>query len=247
MKARNVVDRATWLEARMQLLAKEKALDKQRDELTRARQAMPWVKVSTDYVFDGPNGRESLADLFEGRSQLIVYHFMYHPSWGENACKSCSFWADNFNGVIVHLNARDVSMVAISKARQSQIAAYQQRMGWTFKWLSSYDNEFNRDYHVSFTEEEVAKESGYFNYKTQRVAVAELPGMSVFAKDANGDVFHTYSSYARGLDMINGAYHLLDRVPKGRDEAELAWNQAWIRRHDEYNEELMNESSVEVK
>ena len=176
MKARNVVDRATWLEARMQLLAKEKALDKQRDELTRARQAMPWVKVSTDYVFDGPNGRESLADLFEGRSQLIVYHFMYHPSWGENACKSCSFWADNFNGVIVHLNARDVSMVAISKARQSQIAAYQQRMGWTFKWLSSYDNEFNRDYHVSFTEEEVAKESGYFNYKTQRVAVAELPG-----------------------------------------------------------------------
>lgn len=234
MKAKNVVDRDTWLEARLDLLAKEKAFDKQRDELSRIRQALPWVKVSSNYVFEGPNGKESLSDLFEGRSQLIVYHFMYHPSWGDQPCKSCSFWADNFNGTIVHLNARDVSMVVISKAKQSQIAAYIKRMGWSFKWLSSYDNDFNRDYHVSFTDEEVANENAYFNYKMQRVPREEMPGMSVFAMDDDGDVYHTYSSYQRGIDMINGAYHLLDRVPKGRDEDELPWNQAWTQRHDEY-------------
>jgi predicted dithiol-disulfide oxidoreductase (DUF899 family) len=237
MKATNVVNEEEWLKARKELLAKEKVFDKKRDKLTRARQAMPWVKVNKSYVFDSPNGRESLSDLFEERSQLIVYHFMYHPSWGDQPCRSCSFWADNFDGIIVHLNARDVSMVAISKAKLSQLCAYHKRMGWSFKWLSSYDNEFNRDYHVSFTDEEVASENGYFNYRKQRVPREEMPGMSVFAKDHEGNVFHTYSSYARGIDMINGAYHLLDRVPKGRDEGELPWSQAWIQRHDEYGSE----------
>ncbi|MGI9302999.1 MAG: DUF899 domain-containing protein, partial [Gammaproteobacteria bacterium] len=207
---------------------------KQRDELTRARQALPWVKVDKSYVFDGPNGKESLSDLFDGRSQLIVYHFMYHPSWGDEACKSCSFWADNFNGIIVHVNARDVSMVAISKARLEQIDTYKRRMGWSFKWLSSCDNDFNRDYHVSFTDEEVATGKGYYNYGIRPAPREELPGMSVFAKDDDGEVFHTYSAYARGLDMVNGAYHYLDTVPKGRDEDGLPWNQAWICRHDEY-------------
>lgn len=237
MKAPKVVSEEDWFEARKTLLAKEKAFTKQRDELTRDRQALPWVKVQKNYIFDGPNGKESLSDLFDGRSQLIVYHFMYHPSWGDEACMSCSFWADNFNGIIVHLNARDVSMVVISKARRPQIDAYQQRMGWSFKWLSSYDNDFNRDYHVSFTDEEVAKDEGYYNYSIQRIPREELPGMSVFAKNDAGEVFHTYSAYARGIDMVNGAYHYLDTVPKGRDETELAWNQAWVRRHDEYGNE----------
>lgn len=237
MKASQVVDRETWLQARLELLAREKSFDRMRDELTGTIRAMPWVRVETDYVFDGPDGEESMADLFEDRSQLIVYHFMYHPDWGDQPCRSCSFWADNFNGVIVHLNARDVIMVAVSRARRPQLEAYQERMGWTFKWLSSYGNTFNRDFQVSFTDEEVANENGYYNYKKQRVPRREMPGMSVFAKDDEGIVYHTYSSYGRGIDMINGAYHLLDRVPKGRDEDDLPWNQAWVRRHDEYGEE----------
>ena len=168
MKAKNVVSENEWLEARLELLAKEKAFDKQRDELTRARQEMPWVKVDTDYVFDGPNGKESLSDLFGECNQLIVYHFMYHPSWGDQPCRSCSFWADNFNGITEHLKARDVSFVLISKATYPQIEAYKRRMGWSLKWLSSHDNTFNRDYHVSFTDEEMANENGYYNYKNQR-------------------------------------------------------------------------------
>ena len=237
MKAKKVVSENEWLEARLELLAKEKAFDKQRDELTRTRQGMPWVKVTTDYIFDGPNGKESLSDLFGNCDQLIVYHFMYHPSWGDEPCRSCSFWADNFNGISEHLKARNVSFVLISKATYSQIEAYKSRMGWSLKWLSSHDNTFNRDYHVSFTDEEMANEKGYYNYKIQRIPAEELHGISVFAKDDNGDVYHTYSSYGRGTDMINGAYHLLDRVPKGRDEDGLSWNQAWIQRRDEYGKE----------
>ena len=237
MKAKKVVSKDEWLEARLELLAKEKAFDKQRDELTHARQEMPWVKVNTDYIFDGPNGKESLSDLFDECTQLIVYHFMYHPSWGDQPCRSCSFWADNFNGITEHLKARDVSFVLVSKATYSQINAYKKRMGWSLKWLSSHDNTFNRDYHVSFTEEEMANGNGYYNYKIQRTPAEELPGISVFAKDDNGEVYHTYSSYGRGTDMINGAYHLLDRVPKGRDEEVLPWNQAWIQRRDEYGKE----------
>lgn len=231
-----IVSKEQWLEARKALLEEEKAFTKERDALTRARQAMPWVEVEKNYVFAGQSGQRSLSDLFDGRSQLIVYHFMYHPSWGGDACPSCSFWADNFNGAIVHLNARDVSMVALSKARPEQIEAYKKRMGWSFEWLSSYDNDFNRDFGVGFSAEEMEKGEGYYNYKTQPLAREELPGMSVFARGQDGGVFHTYSSYGRGIDMINGAYHLLDTVPKGRDEASLPWNQAWVRRHDEYGQ-----------
>jgi predicted dithiol-disulfide oxidoreductase (DUF899 family) len=216
MKPTDVVNREQWLAARKELLAKEKAFDKQRDALTRDRQAMPWVTVEKDYIFDGPDGEESLSDLFDGRSQLIVYHFMYHPDWGDEPCRSCSFWVDNLDGIIVHLNARDVSMVAVSKAKQSQLSAYRKRMGWSLKWLSSFNNDFNRDHHVSFTEEEKATENGYYNYTHQRVPRREMPGMSVFARDDEGCIYHTYSSYGRGIDMIN---------------------QAWIRRHDEYGTE----------
>jgi predicted dithiol-disulfide oxidoreductase (DUF899 family) len=159
---------------------------------------------------------------------------MYHPDWGDQPCASCSFWADNFEGIGVHLAARDVSLVLVSKARYAQIEAYKKRMGWTTKWVSSYANSFNRDYLVSFTQDEISGEGGYYNYRRQPVPREEMPGMSVFARDDEGSIYHTYSSYGRGLDMINGAYHLLDRVPKGRDEDGLPWNQAWVRRHDEY-------------
>ena len=229
-----IVTREQWLNARKTLLEKEKAFTKARDALTQERQAMPWVKVEKNYLFADASGKRSLPDLFGGRSQLIVYHFMYHPDWGGDACPSCSYWADNFNGIIVHLNARDVSMVAISKARVDQIEAYRKRMGWSFEWLSSYENDFNRDFGVGFTAEEMESGEGYYNYKMQSIPREEMPGMSVFALGQDGEVYHTYSSYGRGIDMINGAYHLLDMVPKGRDEDSLPWNQAWVRRHDEY-------------
>jgi len=233
MKAPKIVSEEQWLEARKALLEREKAFNKQRDELSKARQALPWVKVEKAYIFAGPNGSESLEDLFDGRSQLIVYHFMYDPRW-DVGCVSCSFFADSFNGIIVHLNARDVSMVAISKATLSQIETYRKRLDWSFKWLSSNGNDFNRDYHVSFTDEELEKSEGYYNYGMNRISREEMPGMSVFAKDDAGEVFHTYSSYARGLDMFSTAYHYLDTVPKGRDETQLDWSQAWFRRNDEY-------------
>jgi predicted dithiol-disulfide oxidoreductase (DUF899 family) len=178
---------------------------------------LPWVAVNKGYVFEGPNGKQTLAELFEGRSQLIVYHFMFDPSW-EAACLHCSFWADNFNGIIVHLNQRDVTMIAVSRAPYSKLEAYRKRMGWDFKWVSSCDTDFNFDYHVSFTPEELERE-----------------GVCVFYKDSAGRVFHTYSAYARGIDMLNVAYYYLDLVPKGRDEAGHEFPQFWVRRHDEYD------------
>ena len=191
------------------------------------------MRVDKPYVFEGPNGKETLPQLFEGRSQLIVYHFMFDPSW-EAGCKSCSFWADNFNGIIVHLKHRDVTMVAISRAPLDKLTAYQKRMGWSFKWLSSFGNDFNRDYHVSHTPEELAQGEVEYNYTRQKPYASEAPGISVFWNDGRGAVFHTYSCYARGLDMLNGAYQLLDLVPKGRDEANLPSHSSWLRRHDEY-------------
>jgi predicted dithiol-disulfide oxidoreductase (DUF899 family) len=235
MRPHKVVSEAKQLEARKAFLAKEKEFTRLRDQLSQERRELPWVKVDKEYVFDGPNGQETLAGLFGTRSQLIVYHFMYHPSW-EEGCPSCSFWADNFNGIIVHLNHRDVSMVAISKAPLKQLEAYRKRMGWSFKWLSSADNDFNRDYNVSFTTEELAKGDVYYNYKMGVFPSEEAPGVSVFYKDEHGDIFHTYSSYARGLDMLNDAYHYLDIVPKGRDEGNLPWTMAWLRRHDSYED-----------
>jgi len=228
-----VVSREEWLKARRAFLAKEKEFTRQRDELSRQRRELPWVKVEKDYVFDGPNGKETLADLFEGRSQLIIYHFMFGPGW-EQGCPSCSFLSDHIDGALAHLNARDVTLVVISRAPLSQIEAFKKRMGWRFKWVSSNGNDFNYDYHVSFTKDEMAKGKVDYNYTTQEFGSEEAPGASVFHKNAAGDVFHTYSSYARGLDMLVGAYNYLDLVAKGRDEDGLAFTMAWVRHHDRY-------------
>jgi predicted dithiol-disulfide oxidoreductase (DUF899 family) len=200
--------------------------------LSRERRALPWVKVDRTYVFDGPNGNETLADLFEGRSQLIVYHFMFSPTANEG-CPSCSFWADSFNGIGVHLNQRDVTFVAISRAPLAKIEPFKKRLGWSFKWVSSGQSDFNYDYRVSFTPEEVQSGAASYNYATRRV-LEEFPGISVFYKDENGAVFHTYSCYARGLDLMNAAYNYLDLTPKGRDEDGLSFAQAWVRYHDRY-------------
>jgi len=235
MADHQVVSRTEWLVARKDLLAKEKEFTGLRDQLSQQRRALPWVKVDKAYLFEGPNGKETLAELFAGRSQLLVYHFMFDPSWDEG-CKSCSFWADNYNDIIVHLNHRDVTMVTISRAPLEKLEAYKKRMGWSFKWVSSCGNDFNRDYHVSFTPEEHEKGEVYYNYGPSKFFSSEGPGISVFYKDETGSIFHTYSCYARGLDMLNGAYHSLDLVPKGRDEAGLTSPQAWVRRHDQYDD-----------
>jgi predicted dithiol-disulfide oxidoreductase (DUF899 family) len=234
MDAHPVVSRTDWLTARKALLRREKEFTKQRDALSAARRALPWVAVDKSYVFDGPEGKETLADLFAGRGQLAVYHFMFGPDWKEG-CKSCSFWADNFNGVDVHLAHRDVTLIAVSRAPLAQIAAFKKRMGWAFKWVSSFGNDFNRDFNVSFTPEEL-KGGVDYNYEKRSFPADEAPGMSVFARDARNQVFHTYSCYARGLDMLNGAYHILDLVPKGRDEAKLPATMAWVRHHDRYED-----------
>jgi predicted dithiol-disulfide oxidoreductase (DUF899 family) len=227
-----VVSRDEWLVARKDLLTREKELTRLRDEVSRHRRELPWVKIDKEYVFEGPDGKEPLTDLFDGRSQLLVYHFMLGRGW-EEGCKSCSFLADHFDGANWHLPHRDVTFVVISRATLSEIQSYQKRMGWRFKWLSSHGTDFNVDYHVSFTEEDEKKGKVCYNYATQGSISDELPGLSVFYKDENGDVFHTYSTYARGLDILVGAYNLLDLVPKGRDENPDS-TMDWVRRHDEY-------------
>lgn len=233
MEHQTIVSREEWLTARREHLAKEKEFTHLRDELSAQRRALPWVKVDKEYFFEGPDGLETLADLFDGRSQLIIYHFMFGPDWHEG-CKSCSFWADNFNDIIVHLNQRDITMLAASRAKPETLEAYKKRMGWGFKWVSAYNNDFNYDYHVSFSPDQI--ETGNLSYNFQPITQAgdELPGVSVFYKNEQGEVFHTYSAYSRGLDMLNTAYHYMDLVPKGRDEDELPWTMAWLRRHDEY-------------
>lgn len=233
MKAHATVPRADWLAARKRLLGKEKEFTRLRDELSRERRELPWLRVEKSYIFDTPDGKLTLSDLFEGRSQLLVYHFMYGPDW-EVGCKSCSFWADSFNGIIVHLNHRDVTMIAVSRAPLSKLEAFRRRMGWSFKWASSFGNDFNRDYHVSFSKEEVAKGEMTYNFQPSKFPSDEAPGISVFYRDEEGRVFHTYSCYARGLDMLNGAYHYLDLVPKGRDEDGLSYTMEWVRHHDRY-------------
>jgi predicted dithiol-disulfide oxidoreductase (DUF899 family) len=233
MPANRVASREEWLAARKALLEREKAFTRERDALSAARRELPWVKVDKAYVFDGPDGKETLADLFDGRSQLIVYHFMFGPEW-EQGCPSCSFVSDHIDGANLHLPHRDVTLIAVSRAPLEQIEAFKQRMGWRFKWVSSYGNDFNYDYHVSFTEAEMAKGEVYYNYRMGEFPSDEAPGVSVFYKDPTGAVFHTYSAYARGLDMLVGAYNYLDLVPKGRDEAALPWTMAWVRHHDRY-------------
>ncbi len=227
-----IVSEAEWIIARKDLLTREKELTRLRDDVSKHRRGLPWVKVDKEYVFDGPNGKETLADLFDGRSQLIIYHFMLGPGW-EEGCKSCSYLADHFDGANWHLPHRDVTLAVISRAPLAEIKPYQKRMGWRFKWLSSHGNDFNFDYHVSATEDEKAKEKMFYNYKTDELMSDELPGLSVFYKDEEGQIFHTYSTYARGLDPLVGAYHFLDLVPKGRDENSDS-TMDWVRRHDEY-------------
>ena len=226
-----VVSSDEWIEARKQLLIKEKEFTRLRDELSRQRRDLPWKAVTKEYMFEGPNGKETLTELFDGRSQLIVYHFMFDPNW-EAGCPHCSRWADNFNGIIVHLNQRDVTMIAASRAPYAKLAAYRKRMGWSFKWVSSSGADFNFDYHVSFTPEEMAQKEALYNFTMQNPDCPEREGVSVFCKDPAGSVFHTYSTYARGIDMLNVDYHYLDLTPKGRDEA--GRGPFWVRRHDEY-------------
>ena len=234
MANHRVVSRDEWLEARTQLLAREKDFNRLRDQLSQQRRDLPWVRVDKDYLFEGSTGNVSLSELFAGKSQLIVYHFMFDPS-DDEGCPHCSFWADNFNGIPVHLNHRDVQFVAISRAPFNKLEAFNQRMGWSFPWFSSFATDFNYDYHVSFTPDELARGEAYFNYTRSNPGMADREGISVFYKDQNGDVFHTYSTYARGIDMVNGAYHFLDLVPKGRDEAGHDNPQYWVRHHDKYD------------
>ncbi|HTQ73832.1 MAG TPA: thioredoxin family protein [Burkholderiales bacterium] len=226
-----VVSSEKWLAARKKLLAKEKQLTRLADKLSKERRALPWESVTKNYVFEGPNGRETLAQLFDGRSQLVVYHFMFGPDWPAG-CPHCSRWADNFNGIVVHLNQRDVTMVAVSRAPYPKLAAYRQRMGWSFKWLSSFGSDFNFDFNVSFTPEEMAKKKAFYNYKMQNPDAPEREGVSVFARDARGDVYRTYSTFARGIEALNLDYRYLDVVPKGRDEG--GRGPYWVKRHDEY-------------
>ena len=235
MAEHRVLTHDDWVDARKALLAKEKEFTRLRDALSRERRELPWERVEKSYVFEGPGGKEALSDLFDGRSQLSVYHFMYGPDWNEG-CKNCSLLADHFDPAINHLNNRDVSMVAVSKAPLPVLEAFKKRMGWTFKWLSSFGSDFNSDYDVSFSQEQIESGSTYYNYRRQGFPMTEAPGASVFYMDSEGDIFHTYSVYARGLDMFMTAYHYLDMVPNGRDEEDLSFSMEWVRLHDTYED-----------
>jgi len=227
-----VVSSEEWLAARRELLAMEKDFTRQRDALSARRRELPWIRVAKEYVFDAPGGKVTLADLFDGRSQLIVYHFMFGPDW-EQGCPSCSLVSDHIDGSLAHLAARDVTFAVVARAPLPRIEAFKQRMGWRFPWVSSHGNDFNRDFHVSFTKDEMAQGNVY-NFGTARVSSEEAPGASVFYQDGTGGRFHTYSTYARGRDILVGAYNYLDLVPKGRDEAGLSFSMAWVRHHDRY-------------
>ena len=228
-----VVNKNEWIEYCKTLHKKEKEFTVLRDQLSQQRRELPWVHITKEYTFEGPNGKQSLSELFDGRSQLIVYHFMFNPTW-DVGCLYCSFWADNFNGIVVHLNQRDVTMIAVSRAPYNKLAAYKKRMGWDFRWVSSNNTDFNFDFGVSFTPEELTRKEASYNFVTQDPHSPEREGVSVFYKDSAGCIYHTYSSYARGIDMLNTAYHYLDLVPKGRDEAGHEFPQFWVRRHDKY-------------
>jgi predicted dithiol-disulfide oxidoreductase (DUF899 family) len=232
MDDHRVVSHDEWLKARQELLAREKDFTRARDRLAEERRALPWEAVTRVYRFEGPAGERTLAELFDGRSQLIVYHFMFDPA-DDTGCPHCSFWADNFDGVPIHLNARDISFAAVSRAPYPKIAAYRARMGWSFPWYSSSGSEFNYDLGVAFSPDALADGSAVYNYGSTEPGLEDREGISVFARDGRGDVFHTYSGYARGIDIINGAYHMIDLTPKGRDEPKGA-PQFWVRRHDEY-------------
>jgi predicted dithiol-disulfide oxidoreductase (DUF899 family) len=233
MKSNRIVSREEWLVARRQHLVREKELTRLRDELARQRRELPWVKVEKPYAFDAPGGRATLADLFQGRSQLVVYHFMFGPDW-EEGCPSCSFVSDHVDGALAHLAARDVTLVMVSRAPLAKIEPFKRRMGWRFPWVSSHGSDFNRDFQVSFAKSEMARGQVDYNYTRQEFPSEEAPGLSVFYRDARGDVFHTYSTYARGVEPLVGTYAILDLVPKGRDEDRLGFSMEWVRHHDRY-------------
>jgi predicted dithiol-disulfide oxidoreductase (DUF899 family) len=230
----NIVSQEDWIAARKELLKKEKEATRLGDQLAAERRKLPWVAVEKNYVFDTPGGKVTLADLFAGRSQLVIQHFMFGPDW-EEGCPSCSFMADHTDCMLPHLAARDVTMIAVSRAPLGKIEAFKKRLGWRFNWVSSYGSDFNADFHVSFTEEELARGTVNYNYMEQEFPSAEAPGLSVFYKSPAGNVFHTYSTYGRGVDVLMGTYRILDMAPKGRDEDHLDFSMAWVRYHDRYD------------
>lgn len=229
-----VVSHTEWIEARKKFLAQEKEFTRLRDELSRQRRELPWERVEKPYVFEGPRGRETFADLFDGRSQLIIYHFMLGPGWKEG-CPSCSYLSDSFDGVTIHLAHRDTSFAVVSRAPFAEIDTFKKRMGWRFPWVSSFGGDFNYDYQVSQTADEQAGGEVYYNYTHQEFPPEERPGLSVFFK-RGGEIFHTYSTYARGLDILVPTYNLLDLTAKGRDEDGLPHTMAWVRHHDRYDD-----------
>ncbi len=232
IKDHSVVSHSEWLAARTAFLAREKEFSRQRDELARQRRQLPWEKVEKQYIFDGPGGTVTLAELFENKSQLIVYHFMFNPEWDEG-CPNCSFWADHYDSLRYHLKQRDTAFVAISRAPLAKIEPFKKRMGWGFKWVSSFHNDFNFDYQASFTPEQLRSGTAFFNYSTEQAGGEDREGASVFYKDESGTIFHTYSTYARGIDLLNTTYNFLDLTPKGRDETPGA-AQDWVDYHDRY-------------
>jgi predicted dithiol-disulfide oxidoreductase (DUF899 family) len=233
MQPHKIVSRQQWIEARKAHLAHEKELTRARERLSEERRALPWVKVDKTYLFDGRDGKTTLADLFKGKSQLVVQHFMFAPEWNEG-CKSCSFWADGFERMIPHLAARDTTLVAVSRAPLSKLLPFKTRMGWTFDWVSAADSDFNYDYAVSFTPDDIKSGAKVYNFGTSGFGIEDAPGISVFYRDAAGDIFHTYSCFARGLDMMNAAYHYLDLTPLGRHEEGLPYPMDWVRLRDQY-------------
>ncbi len=233
--ATKVVSKAEWLAARKELLTKEKEFTRLRDELSRRRRELPWEKVDKNYSFDTPAGKQTLADLFDGRSQLVVYHFMLGPGWKEG-CPSCSFLADTFDGARVHMAQRDVTFAVVSRAPLPEIQTFQKRMGWQFPWVSSFGSDFNFDYQVSSSKDEQATGKVYYNYEVKDFPSEELPGLSVFYKNEPGEIFHTYSTYMRGLDILLTAYNVIDLTPKGRNEDGLTFPMAWVRHHDRYGD-----------
>jgi len=230
----NIVSYEEWVKSCQEHLKKEKEFTRLRDQLSQKRRELPWTKVNKNYNFETIHGSKSLYDLFAGKSQLIIYHFMFSPDW-DAGCPSCSFWADNFNNIIVHLNARDINLAVVSRAPLEKLQNYKKRMNWTFEWVSSLENDFNTDFDVTFTENEMNGEQNYYNFETSGFPVSEAPGVSVFYKNEQDEIYRTYSCFARGLDILNGTYNFMDIAPKGRNESELSMPMEWIRRRDEYD------------
>ncbi|MDB5523150.1 MAG: thioredoxin [Rhizobium sp.] len=229
-----VVSREEWTTERLELLRREKEFSRLRDDLAAARRSLPWVRIDKDYLFDGPDGKQALRELFDGRSQLIIYHFMFGPGW-EQGCPSCSFVADHIDGATIHLADRDVTLLAVSRAPLAELEPFRARMGWRFKWLSSNGSDFNYDFGVSFPKADVERGMAPYNYGSWIAPIEDLQGASVFYKDDAGEVFHTYSTYGRGIELLVGAYNYLDLAPKGRNEDGLSYPMAWVRHHDRYD------------